>query len=167
MKWIFLVLSLAFCRGMTAAAENPVSPEIPPSPPGGITPGAPQRQDPRNFIIRAFTNQPSAPTNYMPHWTNRPAWSNRPAWNPAQRGTNLIITNPPPWKGAWSASTNPPPWRGAGGAQTPNSPGFGFSPGGSQTTNPPPWKGPMPPDTNPPPWHGPISITNSASPSAS
>ena len=168
MKLILLVLTLTVGREVMVAAENPVLPNPPPSPPPGINPGAPQQQDPRYFIIPAFTNNPpSAPTNYQPHWTNQPAWSNPPAWQPGQRGTNVIITNMTPWKGPWSASTNPPPWRGAGGAQTPNSPDFGFGPGGPKTTNSPPWKGPMPPDTNPPPWHGPILITNSAAPSAS
>ena len=169
MKKRFIASLVALSTAAAVAGGNPVLPSPPPSPPPGINPGAPQQQDPRYFIVPAFTNNaPAAPTNYLPHWTNQPPWSNPPAWNSSDR-TNLIISNTPPWKGPWTAATNTPPWRGPWNSSTNRIPVPGTGSGWTSTNAPSPWAGPdrLIPATNPPPWRGPIWLTNTVPPSGS
>jgi hypothetical protein len=161
-KSMFLILPMILVGSMADAQSTPVLPPNPQPTPAQIRSGAPQQQNPKDFIIPAFTNTPQPlPTNYIPHWTNRPPWTNGSGW---PGGTHSMMSNyPPPWHGPGTGPSNLPPWRGPATWSNYPPPWRGPADGNKYPT---PWRSALPVDTNPPPWRGPILQTNNLPPSA-
>jgi hypothetical protein len=155
MKTVLSTLCAVTLAWAVQAQNSTPLPKPVPAPPPRLNNGAPQQQDPRNFIVPAFTNiPPGAPTNYFTR-TNRPFMTNRPF------GTNQFGLTNRPFGGGWvtnglggSNNITPVPFNGPG-VQTPNPP-----PWRSAFSTNVPWKGALPVDTNPPPWKGAIIGTN-------